>query len=99
MTLVVTDPPSVAITAICEMRSEQDIAAIIRNFPPKCLEFDSLQNNIAVRITEDLLFDLITPVETRVDEVKDGNASLELRVLKPAMPLFFGKITVTVGDD
>jgi hypothetical protein len=99
MTFVVTDPPGVAITAIGEMRSEQDIAAIVRDFSLQGLESDSLQNDIAVRIAEDLLLNLITPIETCVDKVEDRNAALQSCVLKSAMPFLFGKITVTVGDD
>ena len=92
MSLVVAHPARVAESPVREMRREQRVAAIVREFALQRLETDSLQDDVAIRIAENFFVDPVAAVKAGVGELEDRDARLEGNILKGAVALFFGEV-------
>src|SRR5437868_11074937 len=63
------------------------------------MEANSLQNDIAIGIGEDLFFNTVTAIQRSVHQFVGGNARLNGQVFETAVPLFLREKTAAVGDD
>ena len=77
---VVARPPGIAVAPVREVRSQQRIAAIVRQFPLERFETDSLQDDIAIWVAKYFLLDPIASIKTRVRQLIDGDARFYRRI-------------------
>ena len=80
------------------MRSQQRIQTVVSEIPLKRDKSNFLENDVTVRIGEDLFFHPVSSVELCIRQRVNGNAGFEGQVLEPAMTLLFREIIDTVGD-
>ena len=87
------------ISEVAKVRSKQSVKAIIGFFTwIQRREANFLQNDVAVRISENFFLDAILSTEFRIHQTESGDSGLDRGNLEFAMAFFFREKTFAVCD-
>jgi hypothetical protein len=96
--LVIADPGCIFRTAVGEVRREQGIEVVVRELALQRFEANLLQQDVAVRVSENFFMNAVVAVDFRIDEFEGGDARLEGFVFECAMAFLFGEVISSVCD-
>ena len=80
------------------MGREQGVEAVVRELALQWFEANFLQQNVAVRVGENLFVNAVAAVDFGVSQFKGGDAGLERDVFESAMAFFFREEIASVSD-
>ena len=98
-TFVVPDPARVPVPAVCQVRREQRVQAIVRELALQGFEANLLQYHTSVGIAQNFLVNPIPSRDLRIRQFKGWNSRLEWAVLKCAMPFLFREEVAAIGHN